>query len=236
MKIKDYFETMKGDFFQSLMVDNFESQPVAEELYNFMLNWTTELDAVRHSRSQTKKIFDNIDAVDLKLILYAEHWLMKAVQNEPTAVYAYNFMAQRINRKAYEVIMQYPIANVDEKELLKRLKKEEEYSPHFRCAPDLMRNIFEISSKETRDYGKIMDCSDEDFFRAIETADFSHLNVKVKIKVQHLIYSLSSKMGEKWYGQVVASLGWEKRYCSGLRGKLEFDKWAEELDLLLPPK
>jgi hypothetical protein len=142
---------------------------------------------------------------------------------------------QRINRKS-EGILPYSVKAVNESELFKLIQCEQkpetiavkEYSPMFRLDPTLMQELFEHCEE-------IFDCVQEDFFRAVESADFSELTIKTKYKVQHLIYKLSSKMGKEWYDKTIASTEWTKSECSGHKSRLDSTYWANRLNKILKP-
>lgn len=92
----------------------------------------------------------------------------------------------------------------------------------------LFSDIYDYCTKET----DVIDNTKSEFFRAVETANFSILRPKArgKGKIRNLIYCLKT-MGMirfEWYTQVVESLGITKSDC-----KYNAGNWNEGLEVIL---
>lgn len=209
MTCTDFIKNQKEDFFYNLVDENFVSMADTEGLYAFMLNWITQLCTVRLLKSQTKKVFGRINEVHPKNVIYVEHWLMRALQNDKTCIHAYNALAQRINRKS-EGILPYPVKAVNESELLELIQCEQkpeaiavhEYSPIFRLDPKLMEEIFEHCED-------IIDCEQEVFFRQLKQPIFRNWRLKQSTKCS--IWFINCR--QKWVknGTKKLSLQWDGR-------------------------
>ena len=75
-------------------------------------------------------------------------------------------------------------------------------------------------------------CSETDFVKYVQSANFSLLKIKTKSKVKRLIYYLSNKMGSVWYEETAKSLGYKKSDCSG--ANVSDIKWKKQLERIIP--
>jgi len=72
------------------------------------------------------------------------------------------------------------------------------------------------------------------FRDAIETADFTKLNIKRLNITQELTYRLADKMGKNWYSKVCETMKWEKSVCSKHGDKVKDDVLIKQLERILP--
>ncbi len=94
---------------------------------------------------------------------------------------------------------------------------------------EFLERIYQHSNEEIFESLKV-----EDFFKMIETADFSKLNILVESKVKKLIFHLSKQMTSKWYKTIANSCGWKPKHCSGANVEAN-NAWMVKL-LKIKPK
>ena len=103
---------------------------------------------------------------------------------------------------------------------------EEKGIHSFNFNKSLISNIYEQCNND------IFICSESDFVKCIQTANFSLLKIKTKSKVKLLIYYMSKQMGSIWYKESAKSLGYNKSDCSG--ANVTDTKWIKLLKRIIP--
>ena len=108
---------------------------------------------------------------------------------------------------------------------LNKLQVNNDINPiHYKVDINLLRMIYVLCSDE------IFKCSEADFYKAVESANFSRVTVIKKHKTQRLIYYLSKVMGSDWYVDAAKSKGWIKDNCSSATVPKDTDGWRESFE------
>jgi len=126
MKEKSEKNTIEYDeFYSNLTEQNNYTKEKVEQLYQTITNILKLLKTVRMSEFKTIKILDQqtqqLSDYDKTLV---EHWLFKAISNDDTFCYAYNFFAKKVNQE--EGYAACPIKVISYTDLSKLLEKENE--------------------------------------------------------------------------------------------------------------
>ncbi|KAF0132030.1 MAG: hypothetical protein FD155_554 [Bacteroidetes bacterium] len=106
---------------------------------------------------------------------------------------------------------------------------DEKYKDYY----PVLTKIYELCVND-KSQKPVFDCKLIEFLEAIETSNFTNINIKVIYKMQHLTYKLSNLLGEAWYSDVTQNMNWNKKRCSGLTHESLY-LFQTKLDRILPP-
>lgn len=105
---------------------------------------------------------------------------------------------------------------------------DEKYKDYY----PVLSKIYELCVND-KNQKPVFDCNYIEFLRAIETSNFTNINIKVIYKMQHLTYKLSNLLGDAWYSDVTQNMNWNKKRCSGLTHESLY-LFQTKLDRILP--
>ena len=103
-------------------IENSFSQDGAREVFQCLLTTVTDLIPCRNSEKRTEEILLALEKQSDNKVRFVHLWLTKAIRDDDTFIYAYNKLAQIINRQMY--MTSFPIKVISAKELSTALEEE----------------------------------------------------------------------------------------------------------------
>jgi len=128
MKPLDYLSFKRDDIFENLSAGNFHSGGEVQFILQMLESTTNKLIPVRHSEYLTEMVLNELEILPDNIMRSVKHWLVKALIEDDTYVYAYNPLAQFSNRQTG--FTHYQIKYISDSELFLLLKEEEEVIKH----------------------------------------------------------------------------------------------------------
>jgi len=132
IKPLQYMEFKKSAFFSNLTKENDCTAELAEILYQIIINTINLLEQIRDDQLKSKDLiketyrdlYNNVTfSKEGKLF---EQYLLNALSNDDSYVYAYNYLAQKTNREMH--LVAYQVKIVSDSELYKMLEKEKAHN------------------------------------------------------------------------------------------------------------
>ncbi len=233
MNAESYLRGMKEGIIHNIVSENNLPLIVAEEIYDFMLELLLELHPIRHLKNLSMAKVYLIDKQPEYKKLLIEDWLTKALENDDTFVYAYNVLARRINLS--QGIVCFSLKKEDHLMLINLIEDEETSAVQGKGSQERYRDYDSEKIKGLYDHciDKIMECQKEDFYCAIETADFSAIKIKTKYQFKYLISLLSSSINQEWRNDAAESLGLTPQELTKDNSKAEASLWGRQLKRIL---
>jgi hypothetical protein len=257
MNPQEYLNFKKDEFYAQLEVEGI-SHTTIDSVFNEVSDIISKLIGLRHSSLLTKKLLESFgrlqyEKIDDPLIktaprdksferIYIEELLIKAITQDNSYTYAYNLMAQGINKAEEQVF--FPIKDITESEIFELL--DSEITKNVEAVSDSKtkgvtslystHNEKEFLDKLYNHCTEILNCTKQDFNNAVKTANFSDIEVNTIYKTQHLLFKLSKNYEDEWYTKAVKSKNWKKSDCSGQGRKLDTGSWSRQLDKIISKK
>jgi len=157
-------------------MDDIKAVPIGSEKYDYMVNLVHELRKCRNSKATTQKVLDPFFKTPFDNKEEVEKWLMSALRNDDSFVYAYNCMVEDQNFTGYR----YEEKFVSEHDLHTLLLAEQDGAPKQNTSSEqempqqktaskildikdsnLKKKLLKIYEKAIN--AKVIDCTDESF-------------------------------------------------------------------------